>query len=163
MSDFNTYKAITKDIITHELERQWFSQGHRLTNKLINDLKVEIVERVGTVMIDVYMYNYGSYMDRGVKAANVPYQRGSGAGKSLYIEGLKRYVMLRMGLDDKKALGVAFAIATKQKQKGIPIRTNGNGTGWMTKAADVMMPQLSDEAIKYMGTVIDLELEKIKI
>lgn len=163
MANFNTYQSIIKDVVSHELERQWFSQGHRLTNKLISDLKIETTERVGSILTEVYMYNYGSYMDRGVKPSAVPYQRGSGAGKSLYIEGLKRYVMLRMGLDDKKALGVAFAIATKQKQRGIPIRTNGNGTGWISKGADVFMPRLSDEAVDYMGKVIEIELEKIKI
>lgn len=160
---FTDYKTLVTKIIVRELAIQWARNGHKLTNSLVDNIKVDIAQSATSVLIDVYMFNYGQYMDRGVPASSIPYQRGSGRGRSLYIEGLKAYVERRMGISGDEALRVAFAIATKHKQRGMPLRTRGKGTGWITKGTDKIMPELLNLTGRYVGGVVDGILEKVKI
>lgn len=160
---FATYKDSIARLVTDEIAKAWFRAGHQLTGSLIRDLDIRFTEQVGKISVEVWMNNYGQYMDRGVSRSNIPYERGSGAGKSLYIDGLFKYVQLRMGLFGDEALSVAFAIANKHKKTGMPIRTQGRGTGWILKATDNIMPQFVDVSIKYIGEQVQTELERIKI
>jgi len=160
---YETYQQDLARVITDEIAKAWFRQGHQLTGSLIRDLDIRFINTPGRITCEVWMNNYGQYVDRGVKAANIPYQRGSGRGKSLYIEGLMKYVQLRMGLFGKEAMSVAFAIANKHKKSGMPLRTRGRGTGWIAKATDNIMPQFLDLSIKYIGSEVQIEIERIKI
>ena len=161
---FADYKKLVTKIVVRELAVQWARNGHKLTNNLIDSIKVDITNQVSSVLIEVYMNDYGSYMDRGVKNTNIPYSgNGGGGGTSLYIEGLKKYAEMRMGLNGDEALRAAFAIATKHKQKGMPLRTNGNGTGWLTKSTDKIIPEVANVTSRWVGSIVDTTLEKIKI
>jgi hypothetical protein len=160
----DTYKQLVTKAIVRELAVSWGQNGHKLTNKLIDSIIVKIFENTDSILIEGYMFNYGSFMDRGVKSANIPYSGSTGkGGKSLYIEGLKKYVEQRIGLADKEALSMAFAIAAKHKKIGMPVRTRGNGTNWIGKGADNFMPEVSNLSMRYIDQIVVAEFEKIKI
>ena len=163
MLSFNTYQQLITNVIKREVNLAWIKKRHKLTGGLVENMDVRIDSQDKNILIDVYMYPYGLIQDRGVQAGRIPYQRGSGAGKSLYIASLERYVEMRMGLSGKKALSVAFAIANKQKKVGMQIRTRGRGTGWLTLAADKMMPEIDNLSMRYIDSVVESTLEKIKI
>ena len=160
---FESYKSLVVKIVTREVAQSWARNGHKLTNALVDNLKVDVNQKVNSILIEGFMFDYGSAMNDGVPASRIPFERGSGAGKSLYIEGLEKYVNLRMGLSGKEALGVAFAIATKQKKLGMPIRTRGGGTKWIDKSMDKMLPEIANLSARFTGEVIDVTLRKIKI
>ena len=109
-----------KTFVINELRLAWESKGHTLTGKLIDDLEFILSDN----QIDVMMYDYGIIQDVGVKAANVPYSGRGGGGVSKYIEGLMRYVAMRMGIAEgtKENKGIAFAIANTHKKTGIRIQ-----------------------------------------
>jgi len=149
--------------VTREVAQSWAANGHKLTNNLVESLKVDITNKASSILIEGYMFDYGSAMNDGVPASSIPFNRGSGAGKSLYIAGLEKYVEMRMGLSGKEALSVAFAIATKQKRLGMPIRTRGRGTKWINKSMDKMLPEISNLTARFIGEAVEVTLRKIKI
>jgi hypothetical protein len=96
-------------------------QGHTLTGKFEAGLRAEIrKEGNRTLIVGIDESGVGKYIDEHVQSSDIPYSRGSGAGSSAFINGLKRYAELRFNLSGKQALSAAFAMATKMKQEGKP-------------------------------------------
>jgi hypothetical protein len=60
-------------------------------------------------------------LNYGVTPERIPFSPGSGAKSSKYIDGLKAYAKLRFSVNDKEAERIAFAIAYKQKKRGMPL------------------------------------------
>lgn len=124
-------------VIIEALAKSFTQEKHKLTGKLIDDIKTDVEINTGGFIISYLAYKYGAYLNFGVRAERIPYTRGSGASSSLYITGLMKYVRLRMGISDARLQkSVAFAIANKHKQKGMPLRTLGMGTKWIDKTGD---------------------------
>jgi hypothetical protein len=82
------------------------------------------------------MLNYGLSLNDGIKPSRVPYtiptpgRRGGGKnsgrrGGSKYIQGLIRWAKLKFRLNEKKARGMAFAVARKHKLNGFPLTETG--------------------------------------
>ncbi len=132
-------------IIIDELAKSFNKERHFLTGKLIDDIATDVEVKKGGFVVSYLTYKYGVYLNNGVTAARIPYTRGSGAARSLYIEGLMKYVRLRMGISDEKTVkSVAFAIATEQKKRGMPLRTEGKGTKWADNANEAAQEQIGD-------------------
>lgn len=134
-------EAINKKLIEY-----WEMQGHLMTDsKFVQEL--ETVTGLDPLQIEGFSVGYAKYINRGVSAQNIPYSRGSGAGRSKYIQGLARYVEHRMGLQGKEALSVAFAIANKHKQDGMPTpgSTQYSQTGQRTGFLDNAFAELERE------------------
>lgn len=112
--------AYTIRYLKEELEQQ----GHKLTGNLENSLEA-IVTDTGKMWTSEVMWEaYGGAVNNGVKADRIPYSPGSGAKHSKYIAGLIRFVELRRmaPAGSKEAVRIAFAIARKHKQEGMPTR-----------------------------------------
>lgn len=116
-----------EQVLSEALMNEFEAQGHKMSGKLISDIEYVTKQEVNKLVLSGYMYAYGSILNAGVKADNIPFSpRGlgfaaSGAGTSLYIKGLQNWVKQRMSInDEKKSLGIAFAIATTQKKYGMP-------------------------------------------
>ncbi len=125
------------DLVIRELGLSFARSGHKMTGKLIEDITTEAELYVAGFAINYIAYKYGAYLNFGVPASRIPFTPHSGAKHSLYIEGLKKYVRLRMGISDpRKQLSIAFAIAHEQKKRGMPLRTSGRGTQWIDKTKD---------------------------
>lgn len=157
-----------EELVIDALAKSFIKHGHFMTGKLIDEIDVKVEPTSEGQNIDFYIYPYGAYLERGVKASNIPFSPGSGAGHSLYIEGLMSYVKRRMNISDsKKALSIAFAIAHTQKLRGMPIRTGGEGTGWISKAIDDSYEKFRKtlEEDHYRAIEVDIEniIKKFKI
>ncbi len=123
-------------LVIQALSDAYDKAGHTLTGQLIADISSDVEVKSGSFLIKYLSYKYGAYLNFGVKPAKIPYNRGSGAGKSAYITGLMKYVKLRMGIrGEKQQKSVAFAIAEAQKKKGMPLATP-RGSGWADGAVE---------------------------
>ena len=116
------------------------NQGHNASGTLRDSIRYEINKIPGIVQSIVYMRSYGFYIDRGVAAKDIPFSGFTGGGgKSDYIEGLRRYWILK-GLDGDEALRAAFATAMKHKKEGMPTQSSsafsdsGKRTGFFSDA-----------------------------
>jgi len=117
-TEIEKIKLVLTELLTEEFE----AQGHTMTNKLVDDIEYKVCFEIESIIIEGMMYPYGSILDRGVKPGKVPFSgTGKRGGVSLYIKALQKYARLRMNIgDDRKALGVAFAIAHTQRREGMP-------------------------------------------
>jgi len=135
--------------VKDELDRQ----GHKGTGKLKDSIRYEIRKFPGIIEAVVFMADYGRYVDRGVKAANVPFSgtnRGSGGGgTSKYIQGLQQFWMLK-GLSRDEALSAAFATAHKHKKEGMPTNDsfdfsqNGKREGFFSDTLDTFEMEIEN-------------------
>lgn len=125
----NIIARFLKEALIKELVKQ----GHVVTGELLDSIEVKVDQRISKdLSITGSFFDYGIPLDTGVPAENIPFNPGSGAGKSLYIEGLTRWVQLKgFESDAKDALGIAFAIAHTHKRLGMPV--DKSKIGWMTK------------------------------
>lgn len=131
--------------VKQELE----DQGHVLTGTLRDSIRYEVTRLPNTIQAIVFMKTYGENIDKGVKPGDVPFNPGSGAKSSKYIDGLQRFWMLK-GLDSKEALSAAFATAKKHKKEGMPTRSsydfskNGKRTGFFTDTLDSFEDEIAN-------------------
>jgi hypothetical protein len=130
-----------------EIRKELRDQGHVLTGQLEQSIDYEVIQTGGKLVFAMLLEDYGVYIDTGVPADRIPYSRGSGAGTSKYIEGLRRYWRLR-GLSDKEATRASFATANKHKREGMPTKnsysfsSNGRRLGFFTKTIDENMTNI---------------------
>ena len=128
----------------------WRAQGHELTGAAVRDMETRIVQTAKGYRIDGYLNDYMAYLNTGIPASRIPYTRGSGARTSQYIAGLQRYAKMRMGVSDKEALRIAFAIASKHKREGMPTRASarysrtGKRTGFVDAALTAKEQEFED-------------------
>lgn len=145
-------KQILEQIATLAIQAvaiEWKAQGHNLSGKAIRELETRIVEKANSTVIEGYVIDYMSNINSGVPASRIPYNPGSGARSSKYIDGLINYVKRRMGKSDREAQRIAFAIASKHKREGMPTKGSrrfsktGKRTGFIEQALDNIEPQLA--------------------
>jgi hypothetical protein len=145
------------NIIRERIVQQWQSKGHSLTGAFEESIRYEVQEGERTEMF-VIGRDYGVYMSVGAQPENVPYTRGSrGQGKggtSKYITGLQEYAKTRLGLDDREALSVAFAIAETHKKTGFPFRNGEVGTRFLEISEQMFLQDLKKEVLKYVKSNI---------
>jgi hypothetical protein len=129
---------------------EWMLAGHSLSGAFEKSLEAKTTRTDSGFKIDVVGNEYGIYASKGVSADKIPYSRGSGrGGKSKYITGLFRYVQARMGIsDEREAMGVAFAIATKHKKEGM------KGSGFLNKVKEKHSAKIEQTIIKYLDKLI---------
>ena len=131
------------DYILQRLRTEIKDQGHELTGSLSRSLEYVVEQRVQGLLLTFFGNDYGAPLNTGVTAARIPYTPGvARAPVSKYIQGLIRFVELRMNLRGKEAVSVAFAIARTHKREGMPTRgsyrfsQNGRRTRWVDSVID---------------------------
>ena len=158
MNPFEEVALQIGEVIKRALILSYTMQGHKLTGGLINSIEYQVRAQVTAASIDFYMYDYGVILDKGVSAANIPYQRGRGAGSSKYIDGLKQYARLRMGAaTEKEAERIAFAIANKHKSEGMPTKASFvySSTGKRTGAIDAALEDANPEVTRLINVAME--------
>lgn len=158
-----------KSIIKGALMREWEAQGHRMTGAAIERITYTVDQVIPTdIIVNVFMPKYALIIDEGVPANRIPFAPGSGARRSLYIEGLTRYAQQRMNiLNLKEAKSVAFAIAYTQKREGMPTeasrRFSGTGkrTQWFEEAINKNLQFINEWARMYFREFITVSIQKI--
>lgn len=138
-------QKLADDISTLAIEviaMEWRAQGHELTGSAVKQMETFVKFEINTLVIEGLVPDYMAINNQGVPANKIPYYPGSGRKTSKYIDGLIEYAKKRMGKSDKEAKSVAFAIASKHKQEGMPTKgsvrfsTTGKRTGFIEQALD---------------------------
>lgn len=142
------------DLALQGIAAAWRAQGHNFTGAAVRDMETRIVQTAKGYRIDGYLNDYMAYLNTGIPASRIPYTRGSGARTSQYIAGLQRYAKARMGVSDREALSIAFAIASKHKQEGMPTRASARFSSTGKRTGFV------DEAISVYEEEIDILIQK---
>lgn len=157
-----------KVILKNAFLKEWKAQGHFESGKVIEEIDYEIKQEVERIEIVGKMYPYGVYIDRGVKANRIPFNPGSGAGRSKYIEGLINFVQRRMSISDlAEAKSVAFAIAHTQKKEGMPTRAShrftdtGRRVGFISDALDKSRGEIGVFIRQFYRKFVGAEFERI--
>lgn len=110
MSLQSAYNKIGQ-LINAAIVKEINEQGHSMTGALEQSLEV-LTDNNGVSGVG---NTYGIYLNLGVKADQIkyPYARAR-------IDGLTRFAMFRMGVDEKTGRSIAFAIATTHAREGMP-------------------------------------------
>lgn len=150
------------DFVIDELRKTLAIQGHNLTGKLANSIEAYTLDVLNGYLIRFYWEDYGVPLDTGVPAANIKFSPGSGAKSSKYIDGLVKYVKQRMNVSgDKEALGIAFAIAYKQKEQGMStdgskrFSKTGKRNEWVDNTLDRVETELFRLIENQLYTLLD--------
>jgi hypothetical protein len=161
-------EQVLSEILLNEFE----AQGHAMTGKLIKEMEFKVKEEVDKIILSGFMYPYGNILASGTPEHKIPFSKPSGrGGTSLYIQALQQYAKTRMGIsDEKKSLGVAFAIATVQKRAGMPtpgsyrFSSTGKRKDWIMEAfkknEDRISEAVSDMAFAMFTIKFDLQFDK---
>jgi hypothetical protein len=127
------------------IAEEWRLKGHPLNGAFEKSLEAKTSKIQGGIKIDILGNEYGIYVSKGVSSDKIPYSRGSKrGGTSKYIQGLKSYVQMRMGIsDEREALGIAFAIAEKHKKEGM------KGSGFLQIVSDKYLLEIEGLVTQY--------------
>lgn len=118
MTDVDILKQVDRFIATRLIE-ELRNQGHYLTGAVERSIHGEISKiNGGTALSGTALY-YAKIIHAGASADRIPFQPGSGAKTSKYIDALIGYFKLR-GLAEKEAKSAAFATAKIHKKEGMP-------------------------------------------
>jgi len=141
------------DYLRQKIIDNYIAQGHRMTGAFAETLKVILKTELYDKIIEGSGEHYAIFLDKGVTKGRIPFNPGSGGGRSLYIEGLKAFAEIKMGLSGKEALGAAFAIAHTQKKEGMP--TIGSFKHSKTGLRTRFITDALSDARKHMGIEIE--------
>ncbi len=152
-------------LIVDELRRQYRLQGHNLTGKLIASIEDKVTLTVTGAKVQVLIVDYGVIINNGTPASRIPYTPGSGrGGTSKYIQGLQNFARLRMGLNAREALSVAFAIAKKQSKEGMPTKgsfrfsKNGKRTGAIEDTLEIIDNKIVQLTADFVEEIVTMNL-----
>ena len=152
-------------LIVDELRRQYRLQGHNLTGKLIASIEEKVTLTVTGAKVQVLIVDYGVIINNGTPASRIPYTPGSGrGGTSKYIQGLQNFARLRMGLNAREALSVAFAIAKKQSKEGMPTKgsfrfsKNGKRTGAIEDTLEIIDNKIVELTSDFVEEIVTMNL-----
>jgi hypothetical protein len=140
--------------VRNELE----AQGHKMDGNLSKSIQYEVKAEATKVLIEYSFLEYGMVLNYGVKPSKIPYKQGSGAKESKFIDGLKYFVLKKMGKVGKEAEGIAFAIAKKMKSEGMPTkgsRAMGNKLNWIGIGLENANPKVVETINKVFEEVIN--------
>jgi hypothetical protein len=144
-------------VIVMAVKKAFIMQGHKMTGALNDSIEYKVNATMNSVMLEFLMLDYGMIQNFGVTPERIPFNPGSGAKSSKYIDGLKRFAKLKLGKNDKEAERVAFAIAYKQKQEGMPTRGSYkySSTGKRTGAVLDALKDSEDEVQKLINKAFE--------
>lgn len=152
--DLDNIIQINSEIL-EDIKIELAAQGHELTGKTFQSLRPDVRFEGGTLVMEGKSSFVIEILNEGVAVERIPYTPGAktGAGTSKYIQALKEYAKKRFGLDDKKALAAAFAIAHKHAKEGMPTQSSKrfSETGKRTHAIETVFVENKDRFEKKIG------------
>lgn len=125
-----------------ELRKELKNQGHKLTGRLIESIRSEVVVMKDSMEGLIYFEDYYLVVETGVAVSKIPYGKSSGAKSSKYIDALIKFWKLK-GKSEKEARSAAFATANVHKNEGIPTKAsyafskNNRRTGFLSHTASM--------------------------
>lgn len=119
---FSLQLQFVMDDLQKSFREELANQGHVNTGKLSDSIEYEIEILAEAIVANFYFEDYGFAIDQGVPANRIPFNPGSGARKSKYIEGLIKYFQSKGILNDRDLMRRVFATAYSHKRQGMPTR-----------------------------------------
>ena len=144
------------------------AQGHVLTGKLSDSIKFEVSEDGREAVGQMFVEDYGVFVDMGVTADRIPFGKraggGKSGGKSAYIQGLIDFWEHR-GLSGREAIGAAFATAHDHARDCMPSRgsyaytTTGERTGFVRAAVENKTDEIRQILEQRIGTELSIDFK----
>jgi hypothetical protein len=153
--------------LKQKIIENYITQGHRLTGAFESTLEVTLKSEPVVKIIEGLGEHYAKFIDTGIPASRIPFNPGSRAGHSKYIEGLKRFAEIKFGLSGREALSRAFAIAHTQKREGMPTggsyhySKTGKRTEFVTDTLINEEAHIGKEIERWGGVKIDYLIDNI--
>lgn len=138
------------DFLTDALAKELVAQGHRATGSLAKSIEYEITSFRNTIALEISYLAYGRFVETGVSKERIPYGKKTGAKTSKYIQALIEWVKIKKLASGLEAVGLAFGIARKHKQEGMPTRgsvrfsSNGRRTGFQSYTISSKESEIND-------------------
>jgi hypothetical protein len=126
------------EFLTVELANELSMQGHKATGSLIRSIDFNVTAFANALALEIEYLEYGRYVETGVSASRIPFGRKTGAKTSKYIQALIEWIKVKRIASGMRAVGLAFGIAKKHKQEGMPTRgsyqfsSNGRRIGFQS-------------------------------
>jgi len=151
------------EIINSNIKDQIVKQGHHLTGALEDSLtNKDATSDPNNVILEGLALYYSVFVDKGVPADRIPFSGSHGSGgTSAYIQGLKRFAMLRFNVDETEGLKIAFMIANKHKKEGMPtansyqFSSTGERLNFIEIAKTAATPEADKAVLDAIDTIID--------
>tara|TARA_R110000824_G_scaffold195071_4_gene377736 strand:+ start:260 stop:736 length:477 start_codon:yes stop_codon:yes gene_type:complete len=147
--------AVLGQFIIDELGKELIKQNHRATGKLISSLDYRIIKSVEGTDLIVEMNDYGEWVNKG---------RRKGA-KKVPIPALVEWIKQKgIATNNKKVLGIAFAIQKTIQKEGIPTnnsRAKGKRTGFIDDTIIRITAEISRRLQSILFRTIELQLDNL--
>lgn len=145
------------DFLAGAIGEEIILQGHNNTGSLLESVRLTINEVFSGIVIEASTLDYGTYLNTGRRAGTMP-----------PVNAIKRWVEQRgIASQEKEVNSIAWAIATKIKQEGIPTRgamkfsKNGRRTNWIEAVLFDNEQIITDYIERAMGAQIEIVLTDI--
>jgi hypothetical protein len=147
-------------LLVQEMQQQIRIANHVMTGSLEESVESRILSTITGRKIEIWLNDYGIALDQGVPPENIPFTGPSGrGGRSKYIEGLQRFAQLKLGItDNRKSLGIAFAIAKKHKKVGMPV---AGPTKFIQKTIDATDADIERFAEDWAQAIFEAQINAI--
>jgi hypothetical protein len=148
------------ELLKEEMRQQLKIANHIMTGDLVESIESRILSTIEGRKIEIWLNSYGIALDQGVPADRIPFTEPSGrGGRSKYIEGLQRFAQLKLGVtDNRKSLGIAFAIARKHKKVGMPVK---GPTQFIQKTLDATEDDIIRFAEDWAEAIFEAKIDSI--
>lgn len=148
------------ELLKEEMRQQLKIANHIMTGDLVESIESRILSTIEGRKIEIWLNSYGIALDQGVPPEKIPFTEPSGrGGRSKYIEGLQRFAQLKLGVtDNRKSLGIAFAIARKHKKVGMPVK---GPTQFIQKTLDATEDDIIRFAEDWAEAVFQAKIDSI--
>lgn len=140
------------------------AQGHVLTGNLSDSIMFEVSADGDEIVGQMYVADYGIFVNVGVTADRIPFGGRSGkGGTSQYIQGLISFWEGR-GLSGREAIGAAFATAHVHAREGMPSRgsyrysSNGERLGFVQDAVESRIARIEKTLSEKFSATLEFEI-----
>lgn len=155
----NSDIEVLGQLIINELGKELIKQQHRATGDLISSLDYTLNLRGSGFTLEILMNDYGLFVNTGRKPGK----------KKVPIQALLEWIKQKgIETNNKKALGIAFAIQKTIQKEGVPTRNSrakGKRTEFIDETLDrvdnVITSMVGDLYEKQIGIQIDNEFRRI--
>lgn len=139
--------------IIEELAKEIIKQDHSNTGKLIQSLDYRVSSGANSISVIVEMNDYGKYVNTGRK-------RGA---RKVPIDALVEWIKQRgIESNNKKAIGIAFAIQKTIQRDGIPTknsRKRGKRVEFVDDTIKRIRANLEDRVSKILEKEVELQID----
>lgn len=155
--------------IKDALLKEWTAQGHFMNGKVVEEMDMIVEQTLESVSFLFFFLPYGTYIESGVSASNIPFSGATGqGGRSAYIQALIGYALKKLQVDGlKEAKSAAFAIAHTHRKEGMPGRASarfsstGKRTEWINETFKKNRAVIRQFMLKYMEEIITVKFDNL--